>query len=185
MGVDQEQNQEQNIKRLTKEEITKYLETCPEDEKGRKIVPDDFFDLYYKELPNACINQSGTYQSFNSGKLIMLGGDRERDLEIQRAGREAQAATYRKRRSMKEDIELMLARFDANEGMTEQEKGLAAMLRTWQDGNVKAGQFLRDTVGEQPVTKQEIQADIMTDADKQIIANALKRLKGQETEQPK
>lgn len=162
---------------LNPEELNNILQNCPEDEKGNKIVPDAFFDQYYKQLPNGTKNASGGAMVYNGGRLRMLGADPERDREIQKLGGEALQATQKQRRTMAEDIANMLNKYDKNLEMTEQEKGLAAMLREWQDGNVKAGQFLRDTVGEQPVSKQEITGELMTDADKQVIKNALNRLK--------
>jgi hypothetical protein len=50
------------------------------------------------------------------------------------------------------------------------------MLLEATSGNVKAGQFLRDTIGEQPTTKTEIQADIMTDHDRDLIEKLEKKL---------
>ena len=162
---------------LNPEEVNNILQNCPEDEKGNKIVPDAFFDQYYRQLPNGTKNAAGTLRAYNGGRLGILGGDPERDREIQKAGGEALQAVIKQRRTMAEDIAIMLNKYDKNMEMTEQEKGLMAMLREWQDGNVKAGQFLRDTVGEQPVNKQEITGELMTDADKQVIKNALNRLK--------
>lgn len=162
---------------LTREQIIEYLKTCPEDEKGRKIVPDDFFDQYYKDLPDGTKNTSKTFMVYYGGLLKIFGGDPEYDRQIQVQGGKALQAQFKRRRTMAEDIEIMLAKYDKSAGMTEQEKGLTAMLKEWQGGNTKAGQFLRDTVGEQPVSKQEINAEIMTDADKAMIQNALNRLK--------
>lgn len=170
---------EQEAKKLTKEEITKYLESCPEDEKQNKIVPDDFFDEYYKELPNGTKNASKSYRSYCGGKLVILGGDPVRDKEIQDKGREANKSMLLQRRTFKEEADILLAKIDEENGKTGLENITVAMYAKARDGDVKAYAALRDTVGEAPVTKQEIQADIMTDADRQVIANALKRLKGQ------
>lgn len=165
---------------LTKEQINEYLTSCPEDDKGHKIVPDDFFNDYYRDLPNGTLNQSGTFRAYNGGKLGIFGGDPEKDIEIQRAGQAAQAAAYRRRRTFKEEADILLAKIDEENGKTGLENITVAMYAKARDGDVKAYAALRDTVGEQPVSKQEIQADIMTDADRQVIANALKRLKGQD-----
>lgn len=164
---------------LTKEQINEYLTSCPEDDKGRKIVPDDFFDEYYKELPNGTKNASGTFRSYSGGKLGIFGGDPEKDRQIQKLGGEAVQAAARRRRTFKEEADILLAKIDEENGKTGLENITVAMYAKARDGDVKAYAALRDTVGEQPVSKQEIQADIMTDADRQVIANALKRLKGQ------
>ena len=165
---------------LTKEQINEYLTSCPEDDKGRKIVPDDFFNDNYKLLPDGTRNTSKTYMVYHGGKLNTLGGDPEKDLEKRRAGQAAQQAQFRQRRTFKEEADILLAKIDEENGKTGLENITVAMYAKARDGDVKAYAALRDTVGEQPVSKQEIQADIMTDADRQVIANALKRLKGQD-----
>lgn len=43
-------------------------------------------------------------------------------------------------------------------------------------GNVKAADFVRDTAGYKPTDKQEIVADIMTDADRALLANINRRI---------
>lgn len=167
---------------LSRFEIDQYIEAAPTDSKGRKVVPDSFFDVNYRNLPNNIVNESGTFRSYNGGKLGIFGADPAADLPKQRLGREAQAAAYRQRRSMAEDLNIMLQKVDKSSGLTEQEKGLAAMVEAMQAGNVKAGEFVRNTVGEQPVTKQEISADIMTEADRALMKNCIERLQKLETE---
>lgn len=167
---------------LSRFEIDQYIEAAPTDAKGRKVVPDSFFDVNYRNLPNNIVNESGTFRSYNGGKLGIFGGDPAADLPKQRLGRQAQAAAFRQRRSMAEDLDIMLQKVDKSSNMTEQEKGLAAMLEAMQAGNVKAGEFIRNTVGEQPVNKQEISADIMTEADRALMKNCIERLQKLETQ---
>jgi hypothetical protein len=45
-----------------------------------------------------------------------------------------------------------------------------------QDGNCKAYEILRDTAGFKPVERQEITADIMTDADKALLEKVSRRV---------
>lgn len=167
---------------LSRYEIDQYIEAAPTDSKGRKVVPDSFFDTNYRNLPNNIVNESGTFRSYNGGKLGIFGADPEADKIIQRKGAEALNAAHAQRRTMAEDLQIMLSKVDKNTGLTEQEKGLAAMLEQMQAGNVKAGEFVRNTVGEQPVNRQEISAEIMTEADKQLYKNAVERLQKLETE---
>ena len=167
---------------LSRFEIDQYIEAAPTDTKGRKVVPDSFFEVNYKNLPNNVVNESGTFRSYNSGKLGILGGDPEKDKEIWKKGAEALNAAHARRRSMAEDLEIMLQKVDKSSGLTEQEKGLAAMLEAMQAGNVKAGEFVRNTVGEQPINKQEISADIMTEADRALMKNCIERLQKLETQ---
>jgi hypothetical protein len=169
-----------------KENIEEYLKECPKDEKENIIVPDEFFDQYYKILPDKIVNVSGTWRTTPSGgKLKILGGDPETDRAIHKAGGEALQASLKQRRTMAEDLKLLLAQKARPEtiealgleaGATNQEAMIAAMFGQAADGNVKAGQFIRDTIGEQPTNKTEIQADIMTDHDRDLIEKLQKKL---------
>lgn len=53
---------------------------------------------------------------------------------------------------------------------------LTKMLQVACSGDTKAFVALRDTVGDKPADKQEITADIMTDADRKLIDNIKKRI---------
>lgn len=53
---------------------------------------------------------------------------------------------------------------------------LTKMLQVACAGDTKAFVALRDTVGDKPADKQEITADIMTDADRKVIENIKKRI---------
>lgn len=169
-----------------KENIDQYLQDCPTDEKNNKVVPDDFFNDYYNILPDKVVNVSGTWRTTsNGGKLKILGGDPETDRDIQKAGGEALQASLKQRRTMAEDLKLLLAQKARPEtiealglepGATNQEAMMAAMFGQAADGNVKAGQFIRDTIGEQPTTKTEIQADIMTDHDRDLMKKLEEKL---------
>lgn len=160
------------------------LKESPEDEKGNKIIPDDIFDKYYKHLPNGTKNQSGTWRAVNGGKLRIFGGDPEGDREIQKAGGEALQASLKHRRSMSEDIQIALMKQANPEtiaalGLTQdannQQAVIAAAILQAIAGNVKAQQFLRDTIGEQPTAKQDVSVT-MTDADKKLLDQVQKRL---------
>jgi hypothetical protein len=127
---------------------------------------------------------SGTYRSSgNGGKLKILGGDPEADKEIQRKGAETLNATHAQRRTMAETLDVLLRQAADPEtiealglpaGATKQDAMLAAMYLQATEGNVKAGQFVRDTIGEQPTIKQEV--EIMTDDDRKLLANISDRL---------
>lgn len=52
-------------------------------------------------------------------------------------------------------------------------------------GNVKAADFVRDTAGYKPTDKQEITADIMTDADRALLNKVSARITGKRTESGK
>lgn len=173
-----------NIPELNTGNIEEYINTCPIDEKGNHIIDDQIFNQYYRILPAKVVNQSGTYRSSGTGgKLKILGGDPEADRAIHKKGGEALQATLKQRRTMAEDIQIMLAKRATPEtvealGLTpdanNQEAIIAAALLQAIDGNMKAQQFIRDTIGEQPTIKQEV--DIMTDDDRKLLANISDRL---------
>jgi hypothetical protein len=167
-------------------DLAAYLETCPTDEKGNKVVPDDVFEANYRDLPIKVVNASGTWRTTpTGGKIKIFGGDPEEDKAIQEAGGKSLQAAIKQRRTIAEDIKTMLAQvansdiceqLGLNAGADNQTALVAAMLLEATSGNVKAGQFLRDTIGEQPTSKQEITADIMTDHDRDLIEKLQKKL---------
>lgn len=168
---------------LTKDNIDEYIKTCPRDEKDRPIVSDEVFDKYYKILPEGTRNESRSKQAVNKGYINVLGNNPERDKEIRRLGAEALNAKHAQRRTMAETLDILLRQAADPEtiealglpaGATKQDAMLAAMYLQATEGNVKAGQFVRDTIGEQPTIKQEV--DIMTDDDRKLLANISDRL---------
>lgn len=164
---------------LSAEELQNIIDNLPEDESGNKVAPDSFFDQYYKFLPNGTRNAAGTHRAYNGGKLGIFGADPEKDKEIQRKGADAVNAARSQRRTFKEEADILLGTIDKATGKTCLENMTIAMYQRALEGDVKAYAALRDTAGEQPVSKSEITADIMTDADREVIKNALARLKGQ------
>lgn len=143
--------------------------------KERYIVPDDIFEEHLKELPNGTINESGTFRASYGGKLGIFGADPEADLEKQRAGRAAQAAAYRQRRTFKEQADILLANIDKNTGKTGIENITVAMYERALAGDVKAYTALRDTAGEKPADTVDLNANVMTEADKTLIEKLKKR----------
>lgn len=163
------------------------LSGYPKDEKNNAIVPDPFFDDHYKELPNGTRSESGKV-AYNGGILNVLGSNPEKDREVHKKGGEALQAKIRQRRTFAETIDLMLreraskeiiAALGLPEDATNQDAGIAAMMRAMASGDTKAANFLRDTVGEKPVDRQEIDANIMTDADKALLEKVNKRLENE------
>lgn len=164
--------------------ISEFLESCPTDQKGRKIVPDEIMEKYYKELPEGTINESGTVHAYHGGKLNAFTPGNEAQKDIQRAGGKALQAEIKQRRTFAETIEYMLAqkadpedaaRLGLDRTATKQDVIMAAMLKQANKGNVKASVFLRDTIGQQPVNKQEISAEI-TAEDRELIERVSARL---------
>ena len=75
---------------------------------------------------------------------------------IQKKGAIASAEARRKRKKLKEELELLLEIVD-KKGVTNQTKISLALIKEAKNGNVKAFETIRDTVGEKPIDKQEVQ----------------------------
>ena len=154
----------------------KYI-TGKGEEKERYIVPDDIFEEYIKELPEGTRNESKTkVSSFGGSFLRTLGGDPERDKEIRRAGAEATNAKLAQRRTFKEQIDIILSNIDKENGKTGLENVTVAMYERALAGDTKAAQFLRDTAGEKPAESLDLNANIMTEADKALIDKLKSRM---------
>ena len=156
------------------------------DEKGNIIVPDNILDNYYRELPAGIINQSRTFRTNGTGgKLKILGGDPEKDREIQRKGGEALQATLKQQKTFAEVIQCMLAQKAANDtiedlalnpGADNLEAIIAAAAKQASRGNVKAMEFLRDTIGQKPSEKISAEVTALTPEDKEMLQRVQARL---------
>jgi len=173
-----------------KEDGTIDLEkiTITTDEKGNRIIPDEIFNAYYKELPNKVINQSRSWRTSSGGKLKILGGDPEGDKAIHEAGGKALQATLEHRRSCKDILEqLAVKKADIEElerlGMEEDTNNLeaatyAAMLKAIR-GDIKALEYIRDTLGEKPTDKISAEVTALTPEDKELLERVSKRLEAE------
>lgn len=155
------------------------------DDKGRHIVDDNIFDKYYRELPEGTSNKSKSYKAYNNGKLRILGSNPAEDIEIQRKGANTLNARLAQRRTFAEVIEEMLCsrtskenveEFKLREGATNLEMIIASAARQAGRGNVRAMDFIRDTIGQKP--SENINAAItgLTDEDKAMLQNIQNRL---------
>lgn len=77
--------------------------------------------------------------------------------EIGRKGGLASGETRRKRKTLREELLAMLSDGNTQESIT------AALLEKAMDGDVKAFEVVRDTVGEKPVDRIETNVDIVID----------------------
>ena len=152
------------------------------DDKGRYIVPDDIFDKYYKELPRGTGNESKTYKAYNGGKIKTLTPE---DRAIQIEGARATNAKLAQRRTFKDTINYMLKQkpnkrviedLQLTEDATNLDAIIAAALMQAGRGNVKAMDFLRDTVGEKPSEKLDATVQSLTEEDKIMLENIKARL---------
>ena len=121
----------------------------------------------------------------------------EEHRELAKKGGKASGESRKQRKTMKENLKLLLE----CEFSPEQVKDItgdfynltggdnsvqqALMVQTLMQamtGDTKAIAFVRDTIGEKPVEESVITADIMTDADRKVLANVIKRTSKDSTE---
>lgn len=149
------------------------------DDKGRYILPDDIVQNYYKELPDGCVSSSGEFFVYNKGLLKKANRD------VQRMGANALNAKNAQRRTFREAIDIMLkakaSKRDVEElhleaDATNLDVIIAAALKQSAHGNVKAMDFLRDTVGEKPVEQLSAEITGLSEEDKQMLENIQNRL---------
>lgn len=149
------------------------------DEKGRYILPREVIENYYNDLPDGCISDDRQVWTSDHGLLRMP------DLAVRRKGAEALNARNARRRTFREAIDVMLKEkankqnieeLHLTEDATNLDVIIAAALKQSAHGNVKAMDFLRDTVGEKPV--EQLSADItgLSEEDKQMLENIKNRL---------
>lgn len=159
------------------------------DEKQNRIIPDQIFDAYFRELPKGTKNSSGTWRAANNGKIKIFGGDPEADKEIHRAGGETVQAALKQRRSCREILEELsrkaanpatLERLGLEEGTSNLEAANYAQLVKAQQGDTKAAEYVRDTMGEKPTEKLDASITALTPEDKELLKNVENRISSQE-----
>ena len=154
------------------------------DEKGRWIVPDNIFDMFYTELPEGTGNESKTFKAYNGGKLKSLTSE---DAYIQRMGAIASNAKQAQRRSIREILEDLSKKtvtaaeaeeYGLKEGTTLLEAANLAQIRRAMKGDTKAAEYVRDTLGEKPSEKISAEITALTPEDKEMIQRVQARLDG-------
>lgn len=154
------------------EELKELLEKAPTDEKGRPIISDEDFIDNMKELPSGTKSTENKL-STNGGYIVLRKEGDPRNKEIGKMGGEKAAETYLRRKTFKESITILLNQKD-KDGVSMQDKIVEAMANKAMDGCVGAFEALRDTVGEKP--SDNVSLDVMTDGDKKLIENLMKRI---------
>lgn len=96
-------------------------------------------------------NPKGNPQNLTSFNKM----DAKKKKEIQSKGGKASGVSKRKRKAFKEDLLEALEVIQEN-GLSAQDKGIASLLTKFMDGDLKAFEIVRDTVGEKPTDKQEV-----------------------------
>lgn len=156
------------------------------DEKNNRIVSDEILENYYRELPKGIINQSGTWRTNGTGgKLKIFGADIEEDREIQSKGGKVLQAALKQQRTFADVISIMLAQkaskndiedLELKPGADNLDVIIAAAAKQASRGNVKAMEFLRDTIGQKPTEKLSAEVTALTPEDKELLERVSKRL---------
>lgn len=161
------------------------------DEKNNYIVPDNIFDTYFRELPKGTKNSSGTWRAANNGKIKIFGGDPEGDKAIHKAGGETVQAALKQRRTCREILEELsrkpanpeiLNRLGLEKGTSNLEAANYAQVVKAQQGDTKAAEYVRDTMGEKPTEKLDASITALTPEDKELLKNVEDRLKNDDLE---
>lgn len=160
------------------------------DEKNNYIVPDNIFDTYFRELPKGTKNSSGTWRAANNGKIKILGVD-PADSYIHRLGAEASNAAQAQRRTSREILEDLtrkkakiedIERLGLEESASNLEAANYAQIRKAIQGDTKAMEYIRDTMGEKPTEKLDASVTALTPEDKELLKNVEDRLKNDDSE---
>ena len=158
--------------KLSKEELNKLIEEAPRNDKGQPVIPDDVFMDNLADLPEGTRSEDGKY-SKDKGYITPLVKGTARARETASMGGIASNIANAERRKISETIDIFLKKTDEN-GVSNQEKIVAAMGAKAMEGCVGAFEALRDTVGEKP--SDQVSLDVMTDGDKQLMEILKKRL---------
>lgn len=121
----------------------------------------------------------------------------EEHRELAKKGGKASGESRKQRKTMKENLKLLLeCEFEsemvaeitgefyklAKGDNTVQNTLMIQTLKQAMSGDTKAIALVRDTIGEKPAEESIITADIMTDADRKVLANVIKRTSKDSTE---
>lgn len=96
----------------------------------------------------------GNPQNFEKGTNFADRPDRA--VEAGRKGGLKRGENFRKKRLLKEELEILLEMLD-KEGRSNQEKISMALLKKASTGDTRAFEVIRDTIGQKPIDIQQIQ----------------------------
>ena len=157
------------------------------DSKGY-IIPDNIFDSYLKELPEGTTNEIQTFRAYNGGKLTRLENNIQEASRRGLAGAISSNTTQAARRTNKEILEEIarrntpieeLERLGIESGDMLLAANYAAVLKAIR-GDIKALEYIRDTLGEKPVDKISAEVETITPEDRKQIERILNRTKTQD-----
>lgn len=152
--------------------VDKLISECKRDEKGRPVVSDTDFEEYFDLLPVATFNESQTRLKGRNGQKLHPFTSEDR--AIQSAGGKAAQLKLKEQRTFRDAILVALESKNPQTGKTIREEVVDALVAKAMDGCVGAFEALRDTAGEKPT--EQVNMDIMTDADRELMNNLMSRL---------
>ena len=151
-------------------------------DKGFYIIPDEVFNAYYKELPEGTRNSNQSAWITKNGGVFKMPSD---DIRVE-GGKTLQARLQQRKsnREILEDIarkntpleELeRLGLEDNSENNMLVAANYAAVLKAIR-GDIKALEYVRDTLGEKPADKISAEVTALTPEDKEMLERVQKRL---------
>lgn len=170
----------ENIKNGNEPENNAFdMSRFPKNDKGRYVVPDDFLEENYRDLPDGTVNQSSSRMVYHGGVLSMLKKGQSTD--VQKAGGIALQAKLKQRRTFAETLQTLLAQPSKSvKGVDTQTELLIAAVKGAAEGNPRLLEFIRDTIGQKPVDRSETEITGATPAQMALITNVYNRLQGAE-----
>lgn len=148
-----------------KDNETSYTEAVSKGIDNDKAVAEDS-KTSDKETDNST---EETERKLTNIEKYRQGLNKAEQSELARQGGIASGKARRERRTLGEHLKALLAVGDT------QEEVCLALIEAARQGNYKAFNSLRDTIGEMPTVKQEVTASI-TEADKDLLDKVSKRL---------
>lgn len=163
------------------------------DNSGTIKTPGSGADNTGRQLtPRERSNEAGT-----KNLKPMTERTEEEQKRIAIAGGKASGEARRKKKAIREVCETLLS-MQANsglkakinpdielpEGATVYDVLVASMAQEAIDGNVKAAEFIRDSAGDKPTEKSEVNASVMTAKDLEILQNVNSRLSAADGQKP-
>ena len=151
-------------------------------EKGFYIIPDDIFNAYYKELPEGTRNSDQSAWITKNGGVFKMPSD---DIRVE--GGKTLQARLQQRKSNKEILEDIarkntpleelerLGLEDSSENNMLVAANYAAVLKAIR-GDIKALEYVRDTLGEKPADKISAEVTALTPEDKEMLQRVQARL---------
>lgn len=156
----------------------------PRDDKGNAIVSDDYFDSNYKHLPDNTVNESRSKRAFNGGYVKLLTAEDRRKGGIVRQQNRAKVETFAE--AIKRALYSKAKAKTCEELGIDTDSSILECIATAQTmiasgttkGSTRAAEFLRDTIGEKPVDRAEINADIITAEERALLEKVNARING-------